>query len=1254
MPVTLDLELSLNRFSGNAQQSIQELKGIKEAADDVGDSSKKALGTAASEQDRLNKSLSGASDGFNKQAKTVQQLSAYLDRLVKGQQKATDPKLIKRYNTEIAKTQAALKAIGTQGPGNFDKINKAATKSQAAFNGLRGAISSAFGPLLIAGTAIAGIREVVGLVQSFEQSSADLSAITGATGDTLEFLKQSAIEVGTETTISANDTLEAYKLIASAKPELLSNAEALAEITREAITLTEAMGGDLPTAATNLTDIMNQFNAAADQAPRFVNALAAGSKEGSADVASLAASILVAGTEANTSNVAFEETVGILETLAERGLKGSEAGTALRNVLSKLSATDVLPRDATARLQAAGVDIDQLSNKTLTLSDRLRALAPIQNDANALTALFGLENKSAATILLQNIDRVDELTEAVSGTSVAYEQAAARTQTLAGEFAKLRNSIQALIQGNGEGIGSLLAIIVRFIREGVLFLGAVISELRPTFTALTQAVGDMIGAFTSLIPVQDEAAEGTSIWTTAIKVITVPLKLLASLVSFGAQAVTRFTNFIKNLVRTLPGFSTFINTARRGFTGLVQAFINLPAYLAGAVASIKTFIVETAKGIGRLGKNIGNVLSEAFSFRKLLFEGTDDLFAAVDELLVNPFGEVGSRAAQAFQDAFNRNSDVGNLVQEVDIEADETPTVAAIPTVSVQAEAPEFVDPEEARRERERAEREELRRAQEYERLRLAAMREGVDKQLELEEIRYQDLLEKLEEFGIDSTEATRQYEQNRFNIRSKFIQETADLENLAGEERIQFIFDQTSREIDALEEALRASNQGELIEEQQQQINLLRRRASEEYLNNLQDFQSEERRLAEEHEINLLELRRGEFESQLAFEEFKQQEMLEIRLRYAEEQLALLEELEGAESDAALSVRRTINQIRGELANFEPGEATGFNIYKLLGLDPDDDRNQQIVASINEATSQAIDFLGQLNDARLEAADEAIKINREEIAAIDAKIAAKQTELEQEQDLASRGLAHNTDRVTEEIALLQQQRTIEEQEAQKALEQKKRIQKEQAILDTLTQGSSLITASANIFNSVSAIPFIGPILGASLVALMLGSFATAKAKVFQNINAQRAEKGLFTIIRGRRHSQGGEPLSDHIEAEDGEAVGILSRAATGSFSSEFEDFVNAANKNDRRKMAAIAEKLAGGSTVNRAVAIELAAMEAGSNTLKTELNMESNKDELRKNNRLLEELIRQGKKTGKQVDYAADGSRIERQGNQVRKVRNG
>lgn len=445
MAITLDLDATVAKFNAKMDSSKEHLTDVKEGYDEIGEASRKALDGAKKGEAELVKSVLKTKAGLEKQAKQIRDVESFLKSLERAQNKTNDPTKIKKYNDQIAKTRAALGTLKTGAVAGLGAVNAGASASVGIFTVLKKTIASAFLPLLAAGAIFSAFKEVTESVAEFEQTAADLSAITGATGDALQFLKDGAVAVGVETTISATDTLKAYKLIASAKPELLGNAAALDQVTQGAISLTESFGGDLPTVATNLTDIMNKFGAGADQTNKFVNALAAGSKEGSADVSQLAASFLGAGTELSAAKVKIEEGVGLFETLAERGVKGSEAGTGLRNVLSKLSATDVLPKDAERRLKAAGVDMEGLSDKSLTFSERLRKLAPIQNDANALTAVFGLENKATAQILLDNIDRVDELTKSVTGTNTAAEQAAIRTATMSGEFTKLKNTIYFLI-----------------------------------------------------------------------------------------------------------------------------------------------------------------------------------------------------------------------------------------------------------------------------------------------------------------------------------------------------------------------------------------------------------------------------------------------------------------------------------------------------------------------------------------------------------------------------------------------------------------------------------------------------------------------------------------------------------------------------------------------------------------------------------------------------------------------------------------
>ena len=156
----------------------------------------------------------------------------------------------------------------------------------------------------------------------FEQSVADLSAITGAVGNDLDFLSLKSQEFAAVTTLSAIDVVEAFKLVASAKPDLLTNKDALAAVTKEAIALAEAAGVTVPNAANVLGLSLNQFGEAADQASRYVNVLAAGAKLGASEVEDTSEAIKNSGVVAKSMGLNFEELNAAIQILAASGVKG--------------------------------------------------------------------------------------------------------------------------------------------------------------------------------------------------------------------------------------------------------------------------------------------------------------------------------------------------------------------------------------------------------------------------------------------------------------------------------------------------------------------------------------------------------------------------------------------------------------------------------------------------------------------------------------------------------------------------------------------------------------------------------------------------------------------------------------------------------------------------------------------------------------------------------------------------------------------
>lgn len=358
--------------------------------------------------------------------------------------------LEKQYNRVTKSAQkgdAQLKKLDKTVGDNFRNVGNYNSAIATLRNGL-GQLGLAFGIGTIVRT---GAEEVI----NFNQAVADLSAITGASGQDLEAYKKSANEMGIEVEGGASAVIEAFKLIGSAKPELLSNSDALIELTESAVLLSQASGQTLPEASKNLTDAMNQFGASSDEAGKFIDVLASGSKFGSAEIPKITEALLKFGAIAKSSNVNIQESTALIELLAENGQKGAEAGTKLRNVLLKLASPDALPKEAQESLKELGISFETLSDETIPFEQRLQELTPLLEDNTAMTKVFGVENVVAGQIILDNTDRLAELTKQMDTNGVAQEQANKRTNTLGHALMNLKNSFLGLFTSMGDGQGSM-------------------------------------------------------------------------------------------------------------------------------------------------------------------------------------------------------------------------------------------------------------------------------------------------------------------------------------------------------------------------------------------------------------------------------------------------------------------------------------------------------------------------------------------------------------------------------------------------------------------------------------------------------------------------------------------------------------------------------------------------------------------------------------------------------------------------------
>lgn len=329
-----------------------------------------------------------------------------------------------------------------------------AKKTEEAYARMGKTITGVAGRL--AGFAGAGLSlgAIITTTREYGQALSDLSAITGATGTQLKTLDEAAQEMGRSTEYSASQAVEALKLMASAKPELLQTAGGLTAATKSALTLAQAAGSTLPDATRTLALSLNQFGAGAQEADRYINVLAAGAKFGASEIADTAAAIKNGGVAAAQAGVGFETLNAAIQVLAEREIKGGEAGTALRNVILSLEkGTDKTLKPSVVGLSGA---LENLSKKNLSTAQAVK--------------LFGVENINAASVLVDNRSKLDALTQALTGTQTAHEQAAIRVNNLNGDIMGLTSAFEGMIIKIGQSSTGPLRSGIQSVTDGINLL----------------------------------------------------------------------------------------------------------------------------------------------------------------------------------------------------------------------------------------------------------------------------------------------------------------------------------------------------------------------------------------------------------------------------------------------------------------------------------------------------------------------------------------------------------------------------------------------------------------------------------------------------------------------------------------------------------------------------------------------------------------------------------------------------------------
>ena len=284
-------------------------------------------------------------------------------------------------------------------------------------------------------SAISGIandfNNAVAPGMSFNSQMKDLQAITGVTDSVLNKISDSARKQAIAFGVDASKGVEGYKLVLSQLgPEIAKQPAALEAMGKSATILSKQLSGDVAGATGILTTAMNQYGVsladpmkASKDMALMMNIMSAAAKEGSAELPQIKNALEQAGMMAKTANVPFNELNAAIQVLDKAGKKGAEGGVAIRNALSIMSEGKFMGKMQRQMLDAAGIDVEKLGDKSLSFAKRLEMLKPILHDTAAMTLLFGRENSAAGVALVGGAKDMEDLTKKITGTNTATEMA---------------------------------------------------------------------------------------------------------------------------------------------------------------------------------------------------------------------------------------------------------------------------------------------------------------------------------------------------------------------------------------------------------------------------------------------------------------------------------------------------------------------------------------------------------------------------------------------------------------------------------------------------------------------------------------------------------------------------------------------------------------------------------------------------------------------------------------------------------------
>lgn len=358
---------------------------------------------------------------------------------------------VKRTESQLDTYESELKDC-ENGTGRFadslDDLEDAAQKASDGFTVMKGALANlvADGIRVAISAAKDLAKQTLEAGMNFESAMSQVEAISGATADEMEALSAKAKEMGEKTKFSATESAEAFNYMAMAgwkTEDMINGIEGI-------MNLAAASGEDLATTSDIVTDALTAMGYSAGDAGRLADVMAAASSNANTNVAMMGQTFQYAAPIVGALGMNMEDTAVAIGLMANAGIKGEKAGTALRSILTRLSAP---PKECADAMEKLGISLTDSEGNMKSLDDVMKDLRKSfdgLSETEQTSYAKAIAGQEAMSGLLAVVNAApadfEKLTKAVEGSNGAAEDMAETMQdNLGGQITLLKSKVEGIM-----------------------------------------------------------------------------------------------------------------------------------------------------------------------------------------------------------------------------------------------------------------------------------------------------------------------------------------------------------------------------------------------------------------------------------------------------------------------------------------------------------------------------------------------------------------------------------------------------------------------------------------------------------------------------------------------------------------------------------------------------------------------------------------------------------------------------------------